>query len=191
LIYFDSKYLSEKIGINAAKWKRWAREFLPPDPLGGYQSGYARQFSHKDAFRVFLGGYLVSVLRLTIPEARQVLLDLDPWMKQQGLYSLSGESSGSAAREDHIYIYDLGRGRFAYTVRTITARPRADADGICTECYLLSDIGTGKDGGTETDTSHARVILIRRLHRRFLDAVGRKAGEPVCPLAHSPTGPQV
>lgn len=180
MIYFDSKYLSQSLQINTAKWKRWAREFLPPDPLGGYQSGYARQFSYKDAFRVFLGGYLVSVLRLTILEARQVLLDLDAWMKQQGLYSLPGDSRKAAARADHIYFYNLGKGKFAYAVRTITARSQTDPDGNCSESFVLKTIGAAADMLNQAGTPHARIILIQELHRRFLDAVDR---QPVGPLA--------
>ena len=87
MIYFKSKYLSDKLDINLAKWKRWSREFLDPDPLGGYQSGVARQFSFKDAFRVFLGGHLVGVLNFTIPQARQILIDLNRWLKKNRLYS--------------------------------------------------------------------------------------------------------
>lgn len=173
MIYFDSKYLSKSLNINTAKWKRWAREFLPPDPLGGYQSGFARQFSHKDAFRVFLGGYLVSVLRLTIPEARQVLMDLDAWMKKQGLYSLPGDPLNGAAKVDHVYIYDMGNGKFAYAVRTITAHPQADTDGNCSEHFVLKTIGASADMLSREGTPHARIVLIRELHRRFLHAVSR------------------
>jgi hypothetical protein len=173
MIYFDSKYLSESLKIKTAKWKRWAREFLPPDPLGGYQSGYARQFSYKDAFRVFLGGYLVAVLRLTIPETRQVLLDLDAWMKNQGLYSMPGDHCNAADKADHIYIYDLGRGKFAYAVRTITARPQADHSGMCSESFVLKNIGAASDMLIHAGTTHARIVLIRELYRRFLEAVAR------------------
>jgi hypothetical protein len=171
MIYFDSKYLSERLKINTARWKRWAREFLPPDPLGGFQSGYARQFSYKDAFRVFLGGNLVSVLRLTIPEARQVLIDLDDWINKQGFYSLPGDACHADERTDHIYIYDLGRGQFAYTVRSVTARSQSDTNGVCSEFFHLKRIGASTDMLTEAGTTHARVVLIRELHHRFLDAL--------------------
>jgi hypothetical protein len=173
MIYYDSKYLSESLHINAARWKRWAREFLPPDPLGGYQSGYARQFSCKDAFRVFLGGYLVSLLRMSIPEARQVLMDLDNWMKKQGFYALPGNTGDDDARADHVYIYDLGNGKFAYVVRTITARSQADPKGNCSESFILKKIGAAADMLTQAGTTHARIVLIRELHRLFLEAVGR------------------
>jgi hypothetical protein len=173
MIYFDSKYLSESLLINAARWKRWAREFLPPDPLGGFQSGYARQFSYKDAFRVYLGGDLVSALRLTIPEARQVLTDLDDWMKRQGFYSLPGDPRNGVDKAEHIYIYDLGKCKFAYAVRSITERSQVDANGCCSESYVLKKIGAPADMLIKAGTAHARIILIRELHRRFLKAVAR------------------
>ena len=56
---YTNRELSEKLGINLAKWKRWSREFLPPDPLGGMQSGFARQYYFSDVFTVRLGGHLV------------------------------------------------------------------------------------------------------------------------------------
>jgi predicted MPP superfamily phosphohydrolase len=173
MIYYDSKYLSENLKINKAKWKRWAREFLPPDPLGGYQSGYARQFSYKEAFRVFLGGYLVGVLRLTIPEARQIISDLDDWMKKQGLYAVSGNHPNTVAPIDHIYIYDFGKGKFAYAVRTITRRQQADKAGNYCEAFVLNNIGASTDMLADPDTCHARIVLIRELHRRFFEAVAR------------------
>ena len=107
MIYFNSRYLSDNLQIKPAKWKRWTREFLEPDPLGGYQSGYARQFSSKDAFRVFLGGHLVSEQKFSIPEARQIIRDLGPWLKKNGLYALPDLISVSEPRDRHLYIYKL------------------------------------------------------------------------------------
>ena len=44
--------------------------FYRPIPLGGLRTGYARQFSYKEAFCVFLAGYLVSALKFSVPEAK-------------------------------------------------------------------------------------------------------------------------
>ena len=170
MIYFDSKYLSQRLNINAAKWKRWAREFLPPDPLGGYQSGYARQFSHKEAFRVFLGGHLVGVLKFTIRETRQILSDLESWMKRQGFFTIPPENSNTESEADLIYIYNLERGKFAYAIRTVMAR-QCDATPIHNETYALTTIGTACDMLAEAQIPHARVILIKTLHRLFLEAI--------------------
>lgn len=73
LSFYDSRSLAQKLAIPLARFKRWSREFLPPDNLGGYQSGYARQYNLNDAFTVYLGGFLVHEAKLLVPQARDVL----------------------------------------------------------------------------------------------------------------------
>jgi hypothetical protein len=82
LKFYLNRELSTRLEIPLSRWKRWSREFLPPDPLGGLQSGFARQYNIRDAFIVYLAGYLVSVIGFTIPEARQILDDLNGWLKK-------------------------------------------------------------------------------------------------------------
>ncbi len=121
MIYFNSRHLSENLGINLAKWKRWVREFLPPDPLGGLQSGYARQFNFKDAFRVYLGGRLVSILRFSIPETRQILLDLDSPLEANGFFELYPNPGNPGVEDRWLYIYSRPDGTFEYAM----PKPRA------------------------------------------------------------------
>ena len=97
---YTNRDLSVRLGINLAKWKRWSREFLPPDPLGGMQSGFARQYNFNDAFKVFLGGYLVAGLKLTIPEAKKVLQDLDKWLLDKGFYQDIDEAAAPVQAAD-------------------------------------------------------------------------------------------
>lgn len=84
LKFYNNRELARKFCINMAKWKRWSREFLPPDPLGGIQSGYARQYHPDQVFAVYLGGYLVAHLKFTIPEAKKILADLQKWLRAHG-----------------------------------------------------------------------------------------------------------
>ncbi|NNK85983.1 MAG: MerR family transcriptional regulator, partial [Desulfobacterales bacterium] len=84
--FYTNRELSQKLKINLARWKRWSREFLPPDPLGGIQSGYARQYSMDTAFTVYLGGYLVGELKYTIAEAKKILEELKSWLKEKDFY---------------------------------------------------------------------------------------------------------
>ena len=83
LKYLLNRELATRLEIPLSRWKRWAREFLPPDPLGGLQSGFARQFSIREAFTVYLAGYLVSAQAYSIPEARHILLDLHNWLQKE------------------------------------------------------------------------------------------------------------
>ncbi len=102
--YYTNRELSRNLGINLARWKRWSREFLPPDPLGGMQSGYARQYSPDSAFTVFLGGYLVAYMKFTIPEVKQILKDLNDWLVNNGFYFIDkGDSKTSDPINSVIY----------------------------------------------------------------------------------------
>ncbi len=84
--FYNNRELSEKLHINLARWKRWAREFLPPDPLAGKQAGYARQYYVDDAFSVYIGGHLVAELGFSIPQTRQILAKTRDWMKARGFH---------------------------------------------------------------------------------------------------------
>ena len=99
--FYTNKDLSRALGINLAKWKRWSRDFLAPDPLGGLQSGYARQYNPDEAFKVFMGGCLVSELKFTIPQAKQILQDLHAWLVEYGFYFGISDSTGPAKNAMH------------------------------------------------------------------------------------------
>lgn len=168
MIYLDSRHLANKLGINLAKWKRWSREFLDPDPLGGFQSGYARQFSFKEAFRVYLGGCLVSALHFTIPQTRSILADLKPWLKANQLYTWPPQNSDDPPRSNHVYVYELEKGNFGYAVRCLTDCHDPGEGALFQERFTLELIGlTAKKLATHPFT-HARVIYINALHQRFL-----------------------
>ncbi len=125
MIYYNSRQLSNKLDINLAKWKRWVREFLPPDPLGGMQSGVTRQFNTKDAFKVYLGGYLVGTLKFTIPDAATILSDLSPWLKAQGFLKIHARPALNGADEMPPYLLFIhpqpGQQKFFYELRTLVS----------------------------------------------------------------------
>lgn len=170
MIYLNSKYLAKSLGINLAKWKRWSREFLDPDPLGGFQSGYARQFSKKEAFRVYLGGYLVADLQFTIAQARQILSDLNHWLKKHHFYSLSVKNSKSNSdnRSHQIYIYHLANGKFGYAIRRYDDHSVQKIDSHWQEQFELQLIGLPLSTVTKNEFVHCRVLYINNLHHNFL-----------------------
>ena len=87
LRFFTNRELSVNLLIPLAKWKRWSREFLPPDPLGGLQSGVARRYSVDQALTVYIGGHLVTELKTSIPEAKQIMADLHSCLKSIGAFA--------------------------------------------------------------------------------------------------------
>jgi hypothetical protein len=78
--------LSEKFDIEFQKWKRWSREFLPPEKIRSLAKGYAREYSQNEAFIVLLGGHLVSALDFSIPDAKKIIEDLTPFFNSKGLF---------------------------------------------------------------------------------------------------------
>jgi hypothetical protein len=77
--------LSEKLDTPLTKFRRWTKEFLPPDPKATRRSGYTREISNNDAFFVCLGGYIVSTLGFSFYQAQAILEILKPWLFSMGL----------------------------------------------------------------------------------------------------------
>jgi len=156
---FSSKDLAHALGINPARWKRWTRDFLPPDPLAGRQSGFARQFYLNDAFQVYLAGVLVSDLQLAVHEARVVLEELNEHLPDIG-YRL--DSSGRSLPN---------RGRYSLGIRK-------DAQGRL-RCRLTGDgpdVGAPVDFGSGDPTDPVigltgRTLDLTACLKRFLELV--------------------
>lgn len=158
--YFTNREISKKLEINLARWKRWSRSFLPPDPLGGMQSGYARQYTLKDLMKVYLGGHVLTHLKLSVPESQQVLHDLVPWLKKAGFLDLNGSIDLQATRmkmekPHRIYFRSLPKANpkngisFGYLIRqTLGSQLGASSTGPCvteilSETFVNSDTTDG------------------------------------------------
>lgn len=139
--YYTNRELAQKLEVNLARWKRWSRSFLPPDPLGGMQSGYARQYLFKDLFKVFLGGFLLGHLKLSVAESQKVLADISPWLEANGFYGWNnstgtGEKSGPATTAQTLYFCPAtvgdssGAAGFRYlirkTIERVDSKPESD-----------------------------------------------------------------
>lgn len=155
LKYYLNRELAMRLDIPLSRWKRWSREFLPPDPLGGLQSGFARQYSIRDAFVVYLAGYLVSCQAYSIPEARQILHDLNGWLQKEVIdpYSVVAEKRPEPAsppcRIDLLIIPIQRNGlpAFSYRARRLMDRRRigeAEEAGLWQEQYRENVLKPGK-----------------------------------------------
>lgn len=146
--FYTNRELSEILDINLARWKRWSRYFLSPDPLGGMQSGYARQYLFKDLFKVFLGGHLLAHLKLPLAQSRRVVTDLSPWLSQAGFFDLSGPQGGeteTVAQGTGYHVFFCAqnpslsnhRYAFAYLIRRTVGihAARSAPDATITETY--------------------------------------------------------
>lgn len=171
--YFTNRELSKKLNINLARWKRWSREFLPPDPLGGMQSGYARQYSPDDAFCVYLGGHLVSDLKFTIPQTKQILFDLNQWLKDKGFsFDIKGnalvKSGIDAIIEKYLILIEQSENesekglKFHYTIRGIISKEAVLHEGyqVTQVRYAATTIGLKKNVSEGSDAGTVRILNI-------------------------------
>jgi hypothetical protein len=178
--FFTNREVSKRLDINLSKWKRWSREFLPPDPLGGMQSGFARQYSPDGAFTVYLGGHLVADLKFTIPEAKQIVTDLHEWFAEKGFYfDARNNATVNQGVDPEIQKYiifierekDPGHAiRFLYTIRGIISNEPDHYNGfeIMKERYVETSIGLPPKKMSTIDMNIVKVLNITDVLNRFV-----------------------
>lgn len=175
MLFYKNKELSKRLDVNLSKWKRWVREFLPPDPLGGLQSGYARQLNLKEALKVYLGGYLLSKLKFSLPQARTILSDLSPWLRGRGFHSLHLDQLAGvleSSRPYIIFIYNNSKNGFAYTTCEIHHREMIATEAGGLENFVQVLNNNDHDLLRDNDVLAARVVFITNLVRGFIERMG-------------------
>lgn len=180
--FYTNKELSKKFDVNLARWKRWSREFLAPDPLGGLQSGYARQYNSDEAFTVATGGHLVGDLKFSVPEAKQILFDLHQWLVDHDFYfyfSKTSESVSNSIFEVKFYQLtissqairrDQSRG-LSYWARGIISIDSSIHRGVRLqrEHFIESSIGPKESESSRMNFESCRVLNITEFRKRFLN----------------------
>ncbi len=177
--FYSNRELSERLATRLSKWKRWSREFLPPDPLGGMQSGYARQYTPDQAFIVFLGGYLVADLHFSIPEAKQIVQELGPWINTHKT-TFVGEKKEKPLEDTQVYIFkqisSLSEGAaFAYLEKKCLSNEPYEAGGPHTRQEVYREkpipVAAPTNGLYKTDNldkMDSRILYVSRLYGRFM-----------------------
>ena len=180
--FYTNKELAKRFRINLARWKRWSREFLPPDPLGGLQSGYARQYNANEAFILFLAGHLVSEMKFSICEARNILTTLHPWLLQHGfLYNFSNSAQKDSQNGALIRAWQLViviRQQEGGAPEGVTCLARGIESPVDRQDfkarrqrYVEFPIGPGKNECQLENIESFRVLNISVLRRNFLNAL--------------------
>jgi len=190
--FYTNRELSRIFSVNLAKWKRWSREFLPPDALGGLQSGYARQYNQDDAFTVYLGGHLVADLKFSIPEAKKILDDLSQWFAATGFSPStntetdSGEEIFSLVKRYQVLIESIkdrtsAEIEFVYTIRGIISENSITIQGYpARQVQYVETVLPETDAKSGTDDMHtAKVLSITGVYARFLDALHTLPASPI------------
>ncbi|MBU0986299.1 MAG: hypothetical protein KKH68_03510 [Proteobacteria bacterium] len=179
--YFTNRELARRLEINLAKWKRWSREFLPPDPLGGMQSGYAQQYNPDQAFTVYLGGHLVAELKFTIPDSKQILENLKGWLAGQGFFFKFNANAVSKNEIDALvkkYILFIrketgaieNKADFFFTARGIISNRPVSHQGfeVIEELYVETTIGLRPDPLVHTDSGAVKKLNISAVLENFV-----------------------
>lgn len=180
--FYSNRELSEHLAIRLSKWKRWSREFLPPDPLGGMQSGYARQYTLDQAFTVFLGGHLVADLHFSIPEAKQIVQELTPWIHSHKP-SFTGKTTEKVFETTKVYIFkqivspDQGIAFTYLEKKRLFDEPFA-AGGLHArqEVYIEKPIpvvtpANNLGESDRMDKMDSRILYVSRLYDRFIAGI--------------------
>lgn len=177
-----NKSLSETFSINFAKWKRWNREFLTSSDTIS-QRGYLKIYGPDEAFTVFLGGYLVSILGYSIYESKIILGDLLPWLRQKGFLPLenwTNEKSVQIMAKTGVtsWIFDITKGSrgFSYQAKGIIFRQNPNEEkGIrCyTEKYVLEHFETHEVG--DINTFDKKTLLVSSVLAFFRRKIGLSA----------------
>ncbi|MCJ7773573.1 MAG: hypothetical protein MUP22_10635 [Desulfobacterales bacterium] len=182
--FYTNRELSGKLGISLAKWKRWSREFLPPDPLGGMQSGFARQYYFDDAFYVMLGGHLVGHLHYSVYEARHIIEALKDWIIEKGfsqdpLQLHEGRPLEPPVTKYRIfiqrqYLAEKNKPDFLYRIRGIIYDKPVEHNGIEAreERYVETVVGSVGKTSREYGTDYEKILDISDLYKDFTKRLG-------------------
>lgn len=177
--FYSNRELSERLAIRLSKWKRWSREFLPPDPLGGMQSGYARQYSLDQAFSVYLCGHLVADLHFRIPEANQIVRELNPWINTHKT-AFIGKTTEKAFVDTQVYIFKqlsptAEVAAFAYLEKNClfdepykTAGPSARQEVYIEKPIPVASPTSGLCRTDNLDKMDSKILYVSRLYNRFI-----------------------
>lgn len=172
-----SSLLSKKTNIPHTKIKRYVREFLPPDLKATIQSGYTREFDIDEAFKVYIGAYLVSFFKFTLHEAKNIISDITPWMVEKGYSPLTKWNERKELdrmKSDGVELWDImimeiASGGFAYTAKGVYKHTTAIENGrkMHIEKYFIEAIKPEETTGYLPVTT--RILEISFLTRTFFN----------------------
>ena len=159
-----TREVAKRTGLPHTKIKRYAREFLGYDPRVRMQGGRAREYTVRDAFRVYLGGRLVHDLGYSILEAKHILKDLWPWLEAKGMMP-EGKRLDNFQWTIWIMNHPQKPGRFRYYKRGVMKRQQSPEEkGVVIEKYIEEF-----DKGLEVDSEGLQEMFQSAFRPRVLN----------------------
>jgi hypothetical protein len=83
-----SREFSDTLNIDPQKVRRWSRDLFGIDQTAGQASGRARTYTIDKALFLYLGSILIADRGLSIPDTKEVLEQIKPWMKKEGYFPI-------------------------------------------------------------------------------------------------------
>lgn len=182
--HYTYRELSELLNINLAKVKRWGREFLPPDLEAGRQQGISRVLPIDDAFMIYMGGFIVNDLKLSINDAKLIINDIHGWLVDHDLMpSLFEVSKQEKVKAWHIFIIPTRPfTKYYYLIKGSLEinREKGDGEKIISERYVQEEIyqkNTFRNCAFET--SNVRILSITLILHLFATRLDRSLLEHI------------
>ena len=86
---YTSIELAKALDIYDQRWRRWSRWFLGPDEGAGRGQGRTRTYTYRQAFKVWICGYLLERRNLPKDEAKIFGAKLFKWFENNGFLDQS------------------------------------------------------------------------------------------------------
>ena len=147
------------------------------------QSGQTRFFSPNQAFEVFLGSHLVSFLRYSIPEAREIMAGLKTWLRKNGIYPETpdvDQETLQRMKQLQVVIHQREDGTFCCeTKRIMSVKPTVGrAATIVEEVYEQEWLpGATVEDMFRIKFINFRILEIGKVRRSFDRTLANGAGE--------------
>lgn len=104
-----NRLLADRLGFPYSSVRRWSKEFLGADSKARQRSGYRRLMSSDEAFKIFLLGHLIQNLGFAVDDAKQIVKDLEPWLKRKGIFPESNyaEIEPNCKADEKVKLYKI------------------------------------------------------------------------------------
>jgi hypothetical protein len=163
-----SKEYAEKTGVTLTTVKRWGREFLPPITEIDRAGKQVKVWTDDEAFKIYLGGHMVSELGFSVSETRIAINELWSWLKEHGLTpNLDGfypSKEDFIIQEYELFAKptNLRDGSYNYTLNGVAvAGEQSERNGVPVLKYEYVRKPIISKGASYTGYSDANIRIIR------------------------------
>jgi hypothetical protein len=172
-LLLTNQALADITGIPYGKIRRHVKETLPPDLRATIQSGYAREYSLRDAYYIYLVVHMVAGLKVTAPEAKIIIDSVRDWLTEKNLFPGEDEIHWERTLDEGYEILIQREGSdsgFCCVAVKRLKKELIEAPATYREEYTQERISGNCDGADELNL---RFLKVSELKRNFLTGFDR------------------